>query len=102
MGEWRVRRLLWRLGIEVAHDRLLRRRTGGPTDSISLARLPDRHSGAGGQVTVRAPGRAGGRANWTQRIGPAGTATVNALWQNALHVRRCAPWPGRPCGSRAW
>ena len=80
MGEWRVRRLLWRLGIEVAHDLLLPRPDrAGWTQLDHLARLPDRilvleTKCLGGRLAGRE-----GERTWTQRFGPCRFRFLNPL-----------------------
>ena len=87
MGEWRVRRLLRRLGVEAAHDLLLPRPDrAGWTQLDHLARLPDRllvieTKSLGGRLSGCADER-----TWTQRFGPCRFGFLNPLWQNALHL----------------
>lgn len=94
MGEWRVRWLLRRQGVEAAHDLLLPRPDkAGWTQLDHLVRLPDRLLVL---ETKCLRGRLSGRVDertWTQQFGPWRFGFLNPLWQNALHleaVRACA------------
>jgi hypothetical protein len=87
LGEWKVRRLLRRLGVEAAHDLLLPREDDeGWTQVDHLAQLPDRilvleTKNLGGRLAGRE-----GDPTWTQRFGTRSFPFVNPLRQNALHL----------------
>ncbi|MFZ1431189.1 MAG: nuclease-related domain-containing protein, partial [Geminicoccaceae bacterium] len=97
MGEWRVRWLLRRQGVEAAHDLLLPRPDkAGWTQLDHLVRLPDRLLVL---ETKCLRGRLSGRVDertWTQQFGPWRFGFLNPLWQNALHIEavRARAGPG--------
>lgn len=87
MGEWRVRRLLRRTGLEAAHDLLLPHdNEAGWTQIDHLVRLPD------GLLVIETKnwrGRLFGTAydlSWTQRLGPWSYRHQNPLRQNHAHI----------------